>query len=193
MQRFEYKVVPAPDRGQKARGVKTAEARFAHAMTQTLNTLATEGWEYYRAETLPCAESRGFFGGGRDGTVHRSLLVFRRPLAAAATEPTEARLPLAVTPETVPAERPTATRAVADAMPPRPRSRMLMAIPSDRPDTPDSTPADKGPAPVLRADRSAPTAEAGPAPDTASGPVFRWPLRPGAGEPQPPRPVHRGD
>ena len=31
MQRFEFKVIPAPKRGEKARGVKTTEDRFALA------------------------------------------------------------------------------------------------------------------------------------------------------------------
>ena len=45
MQRFEYKVVPAPRRGEKARGVKTSEERFALALSTLMNTLGREGWD----------------------------------------------------------------------------------------------------------------------------------------------------
>lgn len=82
MQRFEYRVVPAPARGEKAKGVKAPEDRFAHALAQAMNTMAAEGWEYQRAETLPCTEGGGFFSRAST-TVYRSMLVFRRPLAAA--------------------------------------------------------------------------------------------------------------
>lgn len=49
----EYKVIPAPRRGEKARGAKTTEDRFALALTELLNAMAAEGWDYLRAETLP--------------------------------------------------------------------------------------------------------------------------------------------
>lgn len=75
--RYEYKVVPAPRRGEKARGVKTGEARFALAMTGVLNAMATEGWNYLRAETLPLDERSGLTG---TKTSFQALLVFRRPL-----------------------------------------------------------------------------------------------------------------
>ena len=44
MQRFEYKVVPAPKRGEKARGVKTTEDRFAQALMSVMNALGAEGF-----------------------------------------------------------------------------------------------------------------------------------------------------
>lgn len=75
MTTYEYKVVPAPDRGRKARGVKGADGRFAHALEDALNELAAEGWEYQRAETLPSEERQGLSG---KATVFRNVLVFRR-------------------------------------------------------------------------------------------------------------------
>ncbi len=36
---YEYKVVPAPTRGLKAKGVKTAEDRFANALQAAMNKL----------------------------------------------------------------------------------------------------------------------------------------------------------
>ncbi|RYG91754.1 DUF4177 domain-containing protein [Loktanella sp. IMCC34160] len=74
---FEYKIVPAPKRGTKARGVKTAEDRFALSMEQVINGLAAEGWEYIRADTLPSEERSGLTG---RTTVYQNLLVFRRAL-----------------------------------------------------------------------------------------------------------------
>lgn len=75
MPRFEYKVVPAPSKGEKAKGVKSQEGRFARAIETSLNTLAADGWEYVRAELLPSDERSGLTG----STVNwRNVLVFRR-------------------------------------------------------------------------------------------------------------------
>ena len=59
MTRYEYKVVPAPVKGEKSRGVKGAEGRFAFAIERLMNEMAAEGWEYQRAETLPSEERSG--------------------------------------------------------------------------------------------------------------------------------------
>jgi hypothetical protein len=75
MQKYEYKVVPAPNRGEKAPGVKTAPDRFAHALTSVMNTMACDGWEYLRADTLPSEERSGLT---KRTTVYHSVLVFRR-------------------------------------------------------------------------------------------------------------------
>ncbi|MDP5359869.1 MAG: DUF4177 domain-containing protein, partial [Paracoccaceae bacterium] len=72
---YEYKVVPAPVRGVKAKGVKTAQDRFAHALQTVMNDLAAEGWEYLRAELLPSEERQGLTG---STTNWRNVLVFRR-------------------------------------------------------------------------------------------------------------------
>ena len=79
--RYEYKVVPAPRRGQRAKGVKGSEARFAHAMQSLMNELAAEGWEYLRADTLPSEERQGLRG---RSTSWQNMLIFRRPLGARA-------------------------------------------------------------------------------------------------------------
>jgi hypothetical protein len=81
MPQYEYRVIPAPRRGEKARGLKTAEERFAHALTQLMNDLGREGWEYQRADTLPCDERVGLTG---SKTTYQNLLVFRRQVEAAA-------------------------------------------------------------------------------------------------------------
>lgn len=78
---YEYRAVPAPRKGLKAKGVKTPEDRFAHAVAEVMNRLAAEGWEYLRAETLPAEERTGWTGKSVETTHH--LLIFRRDLAAA--------------------------------------------------------------------------------------------------------------
>ena len=80
---YEYKVVPAPLRGLKAKGVKTAEDRFALALETAMNDLARDGWEYLRADTLPSEQREGLMS---KTTVYQNMLVFRRakPVAKAA-------------------------------------------------------------------------------------------------------------
>ena len=72
---YEYKVIPAPRKGRKARGVKSAEDRFSHTLQQVMNDLAADGWEFLRSETLPSDERSGLTS---STTVFRSMLVFRR-------------------------------------------------------------------------------------------------------------------
>lgn len=76
---YEYKVVPAPVRGVKAKGVKTTEDRFAHALEVAMNELAAEGWEYMRTDTLPCEQREGLMG---KTTNYQNMLVFRREKTA---------------------------------------------------------------------------------------------------------------
>lgn len=76
MPRYEYKVVPAPNKGLKGKNVKGAEARFSHALQELMNGLSGYGWEYQRAETLPSIERSGIAG---STTEWRNVLVFRRP------------------------------------------------------------------------------------------------------------------
>ena len=73
--RYEYKVIPAPARGQKGKGVKGAEGRFANALETLMNQMGSDGWEYQRAETLPSEERAGLTS---KTTVFRNVLVFRR-------------------------------------------------------------------------------------------------------------------
>ncbi|MEL7013926.1 MAG: DUF4177 domain-containing protein, partial [Pseudomonadota bacterium] len=80
VQHFEYKVTPAPARGQKGAGIKGAEARFAHGLETVINAHAAEGWDYLRAEILPSEERQGLTS---SHIVYRSVLVFRRPVVEA--------------------------------------------------------------------------------------------------------------
>ena len=80
MRKFEYKAVPAPNTGTKAKGVKTTEDRFALSITEALNEMAGDGWEYVRAETLPCTERKGLTGSQQ---TYQNILIFRRLEASA--------------------------------------------------------------------------------------------------------------
>ncbi|MGH1465216.1 MAG: DUF4177 domain-containing protein [Cognatishimia sp.] len=89
MTKFEYKVVPAPAKGQKARGIRKPEEKFANSIQEVMNEMAQDGWEFLRSETLPSEERSGLTS---TTTNYRSLLVFRRALventaAALAPEP----------------------------------------------------------------------------------------------------------
>ncbi len=143
MQQFEYRVVPAPRRGEKTRAARTTPDRFAHALTSLMNDLARDGWEYLRADTLPCEERVGLTG---RTTTFQNMLIFRRTLSQpepslllphlrpAAAEPAPqppARPPVPVTaasapsrPDLRPAERVMAEYA---SLPPRPPARTLTA------------------------------------------------------------------
>jgi len=95
MQRYEFKVVPAPRRGDKARGIKTTEDRFAHTLTQVLNEMGRDGWDYVRADALPCDERVGLTG---SRTTFQNMLVFRRILDVDAAQPVARMLAVEPTP-----------------------------------------------------------------------------------------------
>lgn len=115
MQRFEFKVIPAPKRGEKARGVKTTEDRFALALTNLMNELGADGWDYVRADSLPCEERSGFTS---TKTTFQNVLVFRRVIETSAMEALQAsrlllQQPAPTTPRLGPAETPVPGKAPA--------------------------------------------------------------------------------
>jgi len=77
MPNYEYKVVPAPKKGVRAKGVKGTEGKFANALQQVMNDHGANGWEYQRTDTLPCEERSGFTG---KSTSFQNMLVFRREI-----------------------------------------------------------------------------------------------------------------
>lgn len=104
MQRYEYRVVPAPKRAERVKGVKSTQDRFAHALTQLMNDLGRDGWDYQRADTLPCEERVGLTG---RTTAFQHMLVFRRAIGPAEV----VVAPLAAAPAPVPVfSRPAAVR-----------------------------------------------------------------------------------
>ncbi|PPB81238.1 hypothetical protein LV82_01284 [Albidovulum inexpectatum] len=128
MTRYEYRVVPAPMRGQKAAGAKTNAERFGAALTATINEMAAKGWEYLRSDTLPCEERAGFT---RRTTVYHSMLVFRRPAEPAPRETAMNDDPAVRTP---PAPRASVLRA---AQPEPPLRKPLFTRPAQKPDDAD--------------------------------------------------------
>lgn len=117
--RYEYSVIPAPARGDKAKGAKTPVDRFALSLTAELNRMAAEGWDYVRAETLPSEERSGLAG---RSTVYHNVLVFRRATggsaSAAAPAPTAAagpqpEYPVIATPARAPEKAPEPPLAAA--------------------------------------------------------------------------------
>jgi len=98
MTHYEYKVVPAPTKGTKAKGVKTPEGRFANSVQSVLNVQGVDGWEYLRSELLPSDERSGLAG---STTNWRNVLVFRREIA----QPSEVADTAASVDETAPVRR----------------------------------------------------------------------------------------
>lgn len=112
MTQYEYKVVPAPTKGEKAKGVKQPDARFALGLENTLNAQAAEGWEFLRAEMLPNEERSGL---SKTTKEWRNLLIFRRErmsveLGTPNEEPVAALAAPSVAPPTPQAPSPVAAR-----------------------------------------------------------------------------------
>lgn len=122
---YEYRVIPAPVKGTRAKGVKTAQDRFALSLQETMNAMAADGWEFQRAETLPSEERSGLTG---SKTVYHNMLVFRRPREAelAAFRPRLLEAPADDAPQAAPL-RPalTAHAAPSDKAPAVPSPRAL--------------------------------------------------------------------
>ena len=103
MSRHEYKVIPAPRRGTKSREAKTNEDRFALTLSNLMNDLGRDGWEYVRSETLPTEERAGFT---KTRVVEQTVLIFRRTLGAVAVaEPGGLRPVVASVPTEAPTPR----------------------------------------------------------------------------------------
>ncbi len=117
MTHFEYKVIPAPKKGLRGKGVKGNDGKFAHALTTVLNEQAADGWLYQRSDTLPLEERSGLTG---KTTTYMNMLVFRRKIAPEIAK----KPPLAITaapaveahPETPPAPEPTPLLDQIDAI-----------------------------------------------------------------------------
>lgn len=74
---YDYKVVPAPRRARKVKGVAAGPDLFALTLTDAINEVARQGWEYYRSEALTMEGPAGWFK--RGGVEEQVMLVFRRP------------------------------------------------------------------------------------------------------------------
>ena len=77
MPAYEYKVIPAPEKARKVKGLKGAHL-FAYALEEVMNELGADGWQYVRADILPQEERSGLTS---KTTTYRNLLVFQREIA----------------------------------------------------------------------------------------------------------------
>ena len=112
MPRYEYKVVPAPTRGLKGKGIRGSEAKFANAIQTLMNDLGADGWEYLRADTLSLEERAGLTG---TETSYKNMLVFRREKSSEMDlfQPKLLPSPLAVETEDEASNRPVIHTALA--------------------------------------------------------------------------------
>lgn len=81
MSMIEYKVIPAPVRRRKMKGLSGKEDAFSATLSTVFNELAVDGWEFVQAEVLP-EETGGWLR--RRRIEYRHLLIFRRPDDASA-------------------------------------------------------------------------------------------------------------
>ena len=111
---YAYRVIPAPRRGLKGKGVGSGnDERFAHALEVTMNEMGRAGWDYVRADTLPSEERQGLTG---RTTVYQNMLVFRRVLDAVAVAQPEPQA-VAVPQLAAPVAAPSAAAAPLSAPP----------------------------------------------------------------------------
>lgn len=109
MSSYEYAVIPAPGRAEKVRGARTGVERFSWTLASEMNRMAADGWEYVRAEVLPCEERSGLTS---RQTVYHNVLVFRRELE---TEEFYEEPPVAAQTQQQAAVQPAAPTAVSHA------------------------------------------------------------------------------
>lgn len=150
MQNYEYTVIPAPSRGEKAKGARTGAERFSYALLTEMNRMAANGWEYVRAETLPCEERSGLTS---RTTVYHNVLVFRRGLHGDQQRSNlaarhDSAQPVAAAPASVPRQAQEVRTQEASSAPP-----------------PSATPV-----PIQRADAAAPVRQPDPPPSWPDGP-----------------------
>jgi len=93
MPNFEYKVVPAPTKGLKGKGIKGVDDKFANALASMMNELGAKGWVYQRSDTLPSEERSGLRG---KTTIFHNVLVFRREFATEETAAPKSEAPAMV-------------------------------------------------------------------------------------------------
>jgi len=155
MPSHEYRVVPAPRRGVRAKGARTPEDRFARTVEAEMNRMAAEGWEFVRSDTLPSEQKPGWFS--RSVTVFQTILVFRRALAEATTSRAAMPPPVALTPP------------LSVAAPPAPAASRFTPLPT-APEVANVA------APVVAAPLGPTLTLVGERPLPAEAPVLRHPL-----------------
>jgi hypothetical protein len=140
MAMYEYKVIPAPTKGQKTPGIKLPEARFANTVEGLLNAQAAGGWEYLRTDILPSDERAGLTS---TQTVYRTLLIFRRAKAAPQDAADKAILAAQSVAEAASPDQPAARRrepSLATVQPTRGDPAPIPKAPEPEPEAPEPKP-----------------------------------------------------
>ncbi|MXU65448.1 DUF4177 domain-containing protein [Oceanomicrobium pacificus] len=121
MASYEYKVIAAPRKTKKVKGVKALPERFAHNLAEAINAETFGGWEYLRAETLPIEEKPGFMKSKVE--MFQTVLVFRREkdVPARAQAQTQTAAPAPAEPAPTPAPAIEAREAAPLALDPEPQ------------------------------------------------------------------------
>ncbi|MEM1065274.1 MAG: DUF4177 domain-containing protein [Pseudomonadota bacterium] len=83
MDRFEYKVVPAPVRVDKTTGANTLDEKFANTLQSALNAEGAEGWEFVRSETMAAEDKRML---RKSAVAEVTVLIYRRLKAGRQTQ-----------------------------------------------------------------------------------------------------------
>jgi hypothetical protein len=113
MPQYEYTLRPAPTRAEKHRALKTNAEKFGQTLTDAINELAREGWEFQGVESLPADERSGLTS--RTTVTHNFLVVRREKPAPKARASAEI--------ETVPVAN--ANAPVGEIAAPKPVARTL--------------------------------------------------------------------
>ncbi|TDL79735.1 hypothetical protein E2L08_09020 [Palleronia sediminis] len=101
MAHFEYAVLPTPTELPRRKGVKGAAARFSAGLTELLNAMGRDGWEYVRADTMVASEKSRILRKPQETRI--GVLVFRRPLDRDAAQDDRDSPPLTAAPRPDPA------------------------------------------------------------------------------------------
>jgi hypothetical protein len=73
---YDYRVVPAPKKLKKVKGLKSTSELFAATLAEAINAVARDGWEYVRSESLSASVEGGLLRRGAEVT--ETVLIFRR-------------------------------------------------------------------------------------------------------------------
>ena len=79
---FEYRLTQKPAASKKVKGLKTIQDRYAHALTEALNTEAKSGWEFVGQENFTVEDKAGIMK--KSKFTDLTFLVFRREIAGEA-------------------------------------------------------------------------------------------------------------
>lgn len=155
MAKYEYKVVAAPKRAKRVKGIKSKDGQFAMMLEAMMNEEGGSGWQFYRAETLPMEERTGMMS--KPVEVYQSVLVFRRERAPAELPRSRQRTAFdepdqpPLQPQVIPAPAPRAAperAAFMDAQPPARAPEPAPARATDKSSVYAPEPQSSGPQPA---------------------------------------------